>query len=94
MKIVEDNIEYTVMVNTHPDEDRFLMIVSLLNRRFWIVDLKLLSIQRNLPELESFYELKRHQCTKKSSQISFSSSQAVGYLHLAARLSRSDGIGS
>lgn len=63
LNIVEDSIEYSVMVNTHPEEDRFLMVVSLFNRRFWIVDLKLLSIQRNLPELESFYELKRHRCT-------------------------------
>ena len=55
MTLVEDSVEYVVMVVRPPEEERFLMIVSLLNRRYWIVDLKTLQIEESNHELEQLY---------------------------------------
>jgi len=62
MTLVEDSVEYAVTVVRHPEEERFLMIVSMLNRRYWIIDLKALQIEEENHELARLYELESNTC--------------------------------
>lgn len=63
LKLTDDAVEYAVMVTRHPEEERFLLVVSMLNRRYWIIDLKALEIQEDNHELEILFELPKNRCT-------------------------------
>lgn len=64
LRILDESVEYMATVTRHPSDNRFLMIVSVLSRRYWIVDAMAMQLQLANHEAESIYDLQRDKCKK------------------------------